>query len=485
MQGDCKMDKTIYVTTSIPYVNSRPHIGFALELVQADVIARYHRLLGNGVYFQTGTDDNAFKNVLSAREEGIPIQRLVDRNSGSFKDLLGALNISADNFVRTSGAKHKEAVSRLWGQFKHDDLYTKRYRGLYCTGCEDFYLEKDLANGRCPDHGTRPLKIEEENYFFRLSDYQRQITDLLNTDRVKIVPQKRKNEILQFINTGLHDISISRDSDRMGGWGIQVPGDASQTIYVWVDALTNYISGIGYGTGSKWQGVWNESVQKTHVIGKNVWKFHAILWLAMLLSAELPLPDEILIHGFVTENSQKISKSRGSSIDPFAYVKQYGADAIRYYLLRVIPPFDDGDFSSGSLKQTYNSDLANDLGNLVSRLTALSEKAGLEAIDPPEAPLAPENYHEHLNAYDFRKALLCLWNAIGRINKDIDLKKPWETLRKGNRDTLSKQLASWSRELHSVVYWLAPFLPDASRRATSLLSDNGQRNGHHLFPRID
>ena len=195
----------------------------------------------------------------------------------------------------------------------------------------------------------------------------------------------------------------------------------------------------------------------------------------------------ILMDLFFNEMSEALSKGDRVEIRGLCsfYVKQYGADAIRYYLLRVIPPFDDGDFSSGSLKQTYNSDLANDLGNLVSRLTALSEKAGLEAIDPPEAPLAPENYHEHLNAYDFRKALLCLWNAIGRINKDIDLKKPWETLRKGNRDTLSKQLASWSREFHSVVYWLAPFLPDASRRATSLLSDNGQRNGHHLFPRID
>ena len=477
------MKNSIYVTTSIPYVNSRPHIGFALELVQADVIARYHRLLGNRVHFQTGTDDNAFKNVLSARKEGIAVQDLVDRNSRLFGNLATALDISADSFVRTSETRHKTAVHHLWQHLKEDDLYVKRYKGLYCVGCEDFYLEKDLVDGRCPDHGTEPVGIEESNYFLKLSGYQAKIIDLLESDKIKIVPEKRKNEILNFVSGGLQDISVSRDSARSGGWGIQVPSDASQTIYVWVDALINYISGLGYGSSDHWEALWSETTQKIHVIGKNVWKFHAILWPALLLSAELPLPDEILVHGFVTENGQKISKSRGNSIDPQIFVEEYGVDAVRYYLLRAISPFEDGDFSPERLRQVYNSDLANGLGNLVNRLITLFRKGNCSKIELAKTPPAPDSYHEHLKAYEFNKTLISLWEAIGRINRDIDQCRPWELLKAANTKELSVQLSGWFGELYALVYWLEPFLPSTSRKTANILSSGRNTEGKPLFPR--
>ena len=266
-------------------------------------------------------------------------------------------------------------MHRLWRQLRSEDMYRKSYAGLYCTGCEDFYLERDLVDGLCPDHGAPPVEVEEENYFFRLSAYQEQIEALISTDRIQIVPAKRKKEVLRFVESGLQDISISRDAGRVGGWGIPVPGDPSQVIYVWIDALINYISGPGFAAGDGWKEFWNEEVKKTHVIGKNVWKFHAVYWPALLLSAGLPPPDEILIHGFLTENGRKISKSQGTAINPFACAEKYGADGVRYYLLRAVSPFDDGDFSCERLGQLYNADLANGLGNLCSRLTNLCQRS--------------------------------------------------------------------------------------------------------------
>lgn len=452
--------------------------------MQADVIARYNRLLDCRTNFQTGTDDNAFKNVLSAREEGISTRELVDRNSNVFRALVKAFNISSNHFIQTSENRHREGVHQFWKQLKPLDIYLKSYEGLYCIGCEDFYLEKDLIDGRCSDHGTKPVHVRENNYFFRLSSYQERLDELLSSGRIRITPSNRTNEILSFIRRGLQDISISRTSDRSGGWGIQVPSDSTQVIYVWIDALINYISGLGYGRNADWTEFWNENTYKIHVIGKNVWKFHAIYWPALLLSAGLPLPNEILVHGFITENGQKISKSLGNAIDPFDYVEKYGTDAIRYYLLRAISPFEDGDFSTKRLKLLYNSDLANGLGNLVSRLTTLCSKGAYGRYDHKIVPDAPPGFHDALVACEFDKAIKILWLTIAQLNQDIDRKEPWKALKGKDIGNLREHLTQWLKELHRVAYWLKPFLPDTSGKIIDLLSTDPITTCSPLFPRI-
>jgi methionyl-tRNA synthetase len=478
------MRKTIYITTAIPYVNGKPHIGFALELVQADVIARYNRLIGNVTRLQTGTDENAFKNVLTARHLGIPTDELVSQNAGLFCDLAQTLNISFDNFVRTTDHGHRSGAILLWKQLLPENIYKKKYTGLYCRGCEDFYLEKDLINGRCPDHGTVPVEVQETNYFFRLSAYQERLEQLLSNDTVKVIPVTRKNEVLSFIRSGLRDFSISRAAERSDGWGIAVPGDPSQIIYVWIDALANYISGLGYGTSDSWTQFWNESSSKIHVIGKNVWKFHAVYWPALLSSASLAPPNEIVVHGFLTENGNKISKSHGHTIDPFECVNNFGVDAVRYYLLRRISPFNDGDFSNERLKQIYNTDLANGLGNLVSRIASLCDKSNFGGYKGTAVPDAPEGYHDSLSDYEFDRALGILWQTIVRLNRDIDRTKPWELLKTNNGKVLKCQLSAWLQDIRQVAYWLRPFLPQAGEKILEIVSHHRIEACGSLFPRL-
>ena len=478
------MSKITYITTAITYVNGRPHIGFALELVQADVIARYNRLIGNTTQLQTGTDENAFKNVLTARQLGITTQELVRQNAGLFRKLAEALNISFDNFVRTTDKAHTKGATLLWEQLQPEDVYKKNYTGLYCNGCEDFCLERDLVNGCCPDHGTEPIEVQETNYFFRLSAYQERLEQLLSSDTVKVIPVTRKNEVLSFVRSGLQDFSISRAAERSDGWGIPVPGDPSQIIYVWIDALTNYISGLGYGTSDSWRQIWNESSSKIHVIGKNVWKFHAIYWPALLLSAGLSLPNENVVHGFLTENGQKISKSRGNTIDPFVSVEKFGTDAVRYYLLRAVSPFNDGDFSEDRLIQIYNTDLANGLGNLVSRVTSLCGKSDFGGYEQTVVPDAPEGYHDALRNYEFDKAARILWQTIRSLNQDIDRSKPWESLKTNNGEVLKSQLSGWLDGIWQVTHWLKPFLPEASEKIFAVLSRDRIKAFGSLFPRL-
>jgi len=478
------MSKITYITTAIPYVNSRPHIGFALELVQADAITRYNRLIGHGVRLQTGTDENAFKNVLTARELNVPTVELVNKNAELFLKLAKALNISCDKFIRTTEPGHRRAVTHLWSQLKPQDIYRKAYKGLYCTGCEDFYLERDLVNGRCPDHKIPPIEVQETNYFFRLSAYQDQLEQLLSKDVVKVVPETRKNEVLSFLRRGLQDFSISRAAHRSQGWGIAVPGDPSQIVYVWVDALINYISGLGYGTGDAWRKFWTESSTKIHVIGKNVWKFHAVYWPALLLSARLPLPNEIVVHGFLTERGHKISKSRGNAIDPFACVESFGTDAVRYYLLKAVSPFNDSDFSDDRLVQVYNSDLANGLGNLVSRVTSLCDRCDFGRYKTTSVQEAPEGYHQALRNYEFDKAVESLRKVIACLNQDIDRAKPWEGLKANKDATLKPQLSAWLQEIQRVSFWLFPFLPETSEKIKAVLSERAIRSCGALLPRL-
>ena len=368
--------KKFYITTAIPYVNSRPHIGFALEVVQTDVIARYQRQQGDDVRFLTGTDENALKNVQAAEEAGHPVKEFVAGNAELFQKLLTTLNISNDDFIRTSAEdRHIKGAQKFWAACKPEDIYKKKYRGLYCVGCEEFKLEKDLVNGECPEHPGKKLEeVEEENYFFKLSNYQDKLLEIIKSGEIAIIPDGRRNETLAFIESGLEDFSISRSRERAKNWGVEVPGDLSQVMYVWFDALSNYITALGYADDSEMFEEYWQKGETLHVIGKGINRFHAIYWPAMLLSAGVALPKKIFIHGYVTANGQKMSKSIGNVIDPFEVVEKYGIDPVRYYLLREIPSTEDGDFSYEKFEERYNGELANGIGNLVARVATLGER---------------------------------------------------------------------------------------------------------------
>ncbi|MDP1710761.1 MAG: methionine--tRNA ligase [candidate division WWE3 bacterium] len=467
-----------YVTTAIPYVNAAPHIGFALEIVQTDVLARYHRPVGDDTYFLTGTDENALKNVQAAEKAGVPVKEFVDRNSQRFEDLKGALNLSFDDFIRTTEDRHIRGAQKLWQACDPDDIYKKNYRGLYCVGCEQFYTEKELIDGKCPEHDTAPETVEEENYFFRLSKYQKQLEELIESDELKIVPLSRKNEVLSFIKQGLEDFSISRSVKRAKGWGIPVPGDDTQIIYVWFDALTNYITGLGYANdGEKFKKYWLENPHRTHVIGKGILRFHAVYWPAMLLSAKLPPPTEIFVHGYLTVEGQKISKSLGNVVDPFALAKKYGADPVRYYLLAKFSPFEDGDFSERKLKETYNADLANGLGNLVSRVAKLAE--GIET--KYEVKSLKENglYHKALEKFRFDEAIGLVWSEIAELNRYINDQKPWEK----EGPNLDKDLQHLTSNILHLTSLIEPFLPETSQKIKDQFSGKIAA-AKPLFPRL-
>jgi methionyl-tRNA synthetase len=469
-----------YVTTSIPYVNSRPHIGFALEAVQADALARYHRTRGDDTRFLTGTDDNALKNVQAAVAAGVPTQEFVDRNAELFRALREPLALWYDQFIRTSGnPEHTAGVQKLWRACERSgDIYRRPYRGLYCVGCEQFYSEEELAGGLCPEHRTRPELVEEENYFFRLSRYQDQLEEVVESGRLRILPQHRRNEVLSFVRRGLEDFSVSRTRARARGWGVPVPGDPDQVMYVWFDALGNYITALGYAhDGELYRRYWLENPRRVHLIGKGVLRFHAIYWPAMLLSAEEPLPTEILVHEYLTVDGEKISKSLGNSIDPVDIARRFGTDALRYWLLRDVPRTEDADFTEERLLARYNEDLANDLGNLLNRTVSMIGRYRGGVVPAPgesgeaerelEAAAAelPEAIQAALEDYDFRGALSAVWELVTRANRYVEVAAPWalaKAARAGDADAgsrLDTVLYTLAEVLRLLAHHLAPYLP--------------------------
>ncbi len=476
------MNKKFYITTAIPYVNAAPHIGHALEFVQTDVIARYHRLIGDETYFLSGSDENSLKNVQAAEKLKIPVKKLCDENSKKFYEFKNILNISFDDFIRTTEKRHIDGVQKLW-QKCQKDIYKKKYKGLYCVGCEVFYDEDELVEGKCPEHQTKPEEVSEQNYFFRLSKYQDWLKDLISTDKLKIIPEIRKNEVLSFIRRGLQDFSISRSVKRAHGWGIPVPDDPEQIIYVWFDALANYITALDYGNDEKlFKKYWPANV---HVIGKGISRFHAIYWPAILKSAGIAIPKQEFIHGYVTVEGQKISKSLGNVIDPFGLVKKYDTDPIRYYLLREIPAYRDGDFSIQRFKEVYNADLANGLGNLVARIARLAQNYNLEFEKEFRKTSLSDEVANELEKFNFSGALELLWHAISGLDEYIDRKRPWESVSEGKKAlweiVVKGQAVSTIRE---IAYLLKPFLPETAEKIQKQFAGPKIKSGPPLFPRI-
>ncbi|HKA69642.1 MAG TPA: methionine--tRNA ligase [Actinomycetes bacterium] len=483
-----------YLTTTIPYVNASPHVGHALELVQADVLARHYRRRGHRVRFQTGTDDNSLKNVLAARAEGVSTADLVDRNAATFAALREPLALSFDEFVRTSrDPRHRPGVERLWRQCAQSgDLYRKHYEGRYCVGCEQFYTEAELVAGRCPEHGTEPHLVAEENWFFRLSRYQDQLYELISTGRLRIEPAARRNEVLAFVAAGLEDFSISRSRARAHGWGIPVPDDPDQVIYVWWDALGNYLTTLDYATdGEPYRQWWVAGDHRVHLLGKDVTRFHAIYWPAMLLSAGQPLPTDIYVHGFLTVAGERISKSGGNSVDPVSLVQRYGVDAVRWWLLREVPRVGDADFTEERLAARADTDLANGLGNLVNRTVSMVHRyrdgvvpAGPSATSSGAAAEAPARTLAEVPAlvdaaladFDFRTASGTVWAVVEAANRFVNDRQPWRLAgaeAAGDRAAeaeLDAVLSTLVTTCRSVAAELAPFLPVAADRIAAQLT---------------
>lgn len=469
-----------YITAAIPYVNARPHIGHALEFIQTDTIARYHRLLGEEVLSLSGGDENALKNVQAAEAAGLPTQPFVDENTQFFKDLAVKLNAEFSVWQKGSRPEHHQSSQKLWqlcGQA--GDIYKKSYTGLYCLGCEAFYAPDELdEKGECPEHPGKPLDtVTEENYFFRLSKYQNQLIQIIESDQLKITPEFRKNEVLSFLKSGLQDISISRSNQRAKNWGVQVPGDSTQRIYVWFDALNIYQSGIGFGSDeTKYRDWWPADI---HVIGKGIIRFHAVYWPAFLISAGLDLPRQIFVHEYFTVDGQKMSKTIGNVYNPLPILEKLGADPLRYYCLAKINPFADGDFSEDKLFSAYNSDLANGLGNLVSRVATLCEKSGFDFIPDPPSQLRHQ-VKDNLDKFRFDLALADIWSRLSQADQLIEHEKPWQL----QGDDLKRVLTTLVAYIRQISFELQPFLPETADKISAHFCGPKITKIQPLFPRL-
>lgn len=508
-------EKKYYITTSIPYMNAGLHVGHAYEMVLADVFARYHRENKDKTFFLTGSDEHGDKIIASAQKDGLGPQAFVNKNVESFKALLGQLAVSNDSFIRTSDqALHWPGAQKLWMELeKSGDIYKGVYEGLYCVGCEGFKTEKELVEGKCPLHDKEPDQIKEENYFFKLSKYTEEIKRLIETKELEIIPASKANEMLALLgqaasegNNG--DVSISRPA-RAIPWGIPVPGDSSQLMYVWCDALSNYISALGYGSAddSNFKTFWPADVQ---VIGKDISRFHSILWPAFLLSAKIPVPKKLFIHGFINSGGKKMSKTIGNTLSAEEFISEYGVDALRYYFVREISPFEDGDLTREKFKEVYNANLANGLGNLVSRTlkmaeqyfsgrvtgTALSvpplrtrvsvvgELGDLEGLNIPylvASDILPR-YHAHMEAYEVNKAADVVWELVGYLDQYVADYQPFKLVK---TDPRAAEDVIWGLiyGLNEIATMVLPFMPSTASKMRLLLgaSSVGEKEGEIVY----
>lgn len=474
-----------YVTTSLPYVNGAPHLGHAMEFVMADVLARYARKNKKKVIFSTGTDEHGSKIAEKAQEKNMPIKELTDINSQAFKDLIKKLNISNDRFIRTTDAGHQQRAKLIWEKLKKD-IYKNTYIGWYCTGCEEYKSEAHVkeTNGVCPDHDRKYERLEEENYFFALSKYQGAIKEKIENSSFRVIPDTRRNETLSLIRGGLEDISISRPKDKLD-WGISVPGDDSQIMYVWFEALMNYITVLGYPEHKDFNEFWPANVQ---VIGKGINRFHTAIWPGILLALEIDLPQIVYVHGYINAvGGQKMSKSLGNAVTPDSIVDTYGVDAFRYFFLRHIPSYGDGDYSRERFEAVFNSELANELGNTVQRTTAMINQYQdgiIGDIPPAEHDIA--EYIKHLENCHFDQALEVVWQQIRGLNQYIDEQKPWTIAKSGDMDHLKEVLAYMTSCLLEIGDLLLPFMPETAEKIiTTFKSGVVAKELTPLFPRIE
>ncbi len=478
------MPKTYYVTTSIPYANANPHIGFAMELIQADVLARYARQQGHEVIFSTGTDEHGSKIYEKAQENGVDPRDLTNEMSQTFRSLSDMIDISNNRFIRTTDEKHETGAQKIWEKLKKD-IYKSTYEGLYCVGCEEFVTATTAKenNNICPHHQKPYQSLKEENYFFKLSAYAEKIQKAIEDNSFELLPASRRNEILRMIEGGLEDISVSRPSNKLP-WGVPVPGDESQVMYVWFEALMNYITVLDFPDGADFSNYWPADVQ---VIGKDIIRFHTTIWPAMLLAIGADLPKKLYIHGFISIKNQKISKSIGNVVHPQEVIDIFGVDPLRYYLLRHIPSSSDGDFTWQALHNAYTNELANDLGNAVQR-TAVMVNKYLDGSADNDSPTTHDTsaYHEALERCQFDRALEEVWKQARGLNQYIDEQQPWQVAKQDDREHLEQILQHQVASMLQIAELLEPLLPHTAKRIQEIFTADVIRPPETtLFPRVE
>lgn len=480
--------KKLYITTAIPYVNGVPHVGHAVDYLLADIWARYQKQNGHAVRFQAGTDEHGNKIAINAAAEGIDPQAYADKMYGNFEVLLKKVGAEHTDFIRTTDAHHQNSVQYIWQQLQ-PYIYKANYTGWYCVGCEAFYTDKEVqeTGGVCTDHQTPYQQVSEENYFFKASQFTEAIRTAITDGTMQIVPEFRKNEFLELIKDGLHDVSISRPKKSLS-WGVPVPNDPGQVMYVWIDALANYLTVLGYPDNPAWKEYWPADIQ---VIGKDILRFHAGIWPAMLLGMGVALPKKLLAHGFINVGGTKISKSLGNGIDPNEIIDHYGVDAFRYYFTRHISTTEDGDFTWEKFEAAYNGELGNDLGNLIQRVAGMVTRYQAGVIgDSPQTEHDMTAYHEAMEALEFNRAVDEVWNKVRSLNQYIDNVKPWEVAKNVGKDAeaeghLTEILAHCAGALLQIGDLLVPFLPNTAAVIHQTFDSGVVRAPENvLFPKI-
>lgn len=459
------MGKNLYITTAIPYVNAKPHIGNALDYLIADIWARHQTQNGKKVRFQVGTDEHGNKIAAKAAEAGLEPKAYTDQMVVNFQALMQKVGAQYTDFVRTTDDHHVAAVQWIWQKLA-PYIYKGKYEGWYCTGHEAFFTDKEVqaTNGTCPDHQKPYERVSEENYYLKTSAFTDKIREAIEKDKLKIVPEFRKKEFLELMKDGLKDVSISRPKGNLT-WGIPVPNDPNQVMYVWLDALANYITVLGYPDHAEWAEYWPADIQ---VIGKDILRFHAGIWPAMLLGLEVPLPKSLLVHGFVNVGGAKMSKTVGNVVDPIEIIDDYGVDAFRYFFSRHIPTQDDGDFTWEKFETAYNTELGNDLGNLVQRVAAMITRYQSGVIgDAPQSEHDMQPYRDAMDSLNFNEALDYVWENVRNLNQYLESVKPWEVAKTRETDKeaaehLSEILATAVGTLLQIADLLVPFMPNTA-----------------------